>query len=116
MNLGNDADTVGAIYGQIAGAYYGAEAIPENWRANCSLTPLIETVATELSRLADCIEPPDVATYQSTDWSSTFCPVAPEKCEIANTCLLLLLLFFTKLEIQFIPSGRVTRTGLGQAN
>lgn len=32
VNLGDDADTVGAVYGQIAGAYYGAEAIPEEWR------------------------------------------------------------------------------------
>ncbi len=33
VNLGDDADTVGAIYGQIAGAYYGLEAIPEKWVA-----------------------------------------------------------------------------------
>ncbi|WP_261858269.1 ADP-ribosylglycohydrolase family protein [Photobacterium sanguinicancri] len=30
-NLGDDADTTGAVYGQIAGAYYGAEAIPNEW-------------------------------------------------------------------------------------
>ena len=28
VNLGDDADTTGAIYGQIAGAFYGAEQIP----------------------------------------------------------------------------------------
>lgn len=32
VNLGDDADTVGAVYGQIAGAYYGADAIPADWR------------------------------------------------------------------------------------
>jgi ADP-ribosylglycohydrolase len=32
VNLGNDADTTGAVYGQIAGAYYGVEAIPCKWR------------------------------------------------------------------------------------
>ncbi|WP_284639997.1 ADP-ribosylglycohydrolase family protein [Paenibacillus silviterrae] len=32
VNLGDDADTTGAIYGQLAGAYYGYEAIPETWR------------------------------------------------------------------------------------
>lgn len=32
VNLGGDADTIGAIYGQLAGAYYGEEAIPERWR------------------------------------------------------------------------------------
>src|ERR1700731_2606278 len=33
VNLGNDADTTGAIYGQLAGAFYGVNAIPENWIA-----------------------------------------------------------------------------------
>ncbi len=31
VNLGGDADTIGAVYGQIAGAYYGFGAIPERW-------------------------------------------------------------------------------------
>jgi ADP-ribosylglycohydrolase len=31
VNLGDDADTVGAVYGQIAGAHYGAPAIPAEW-------------------------------------------------------------------------------------
>jgi ADP-ribosylglycohydrolase len=31
VNLGYDADTTGAIFGQIAGAYYGASGIPEEW-------------------------------------------------------------------------------------
>jgi len=31
VNLGDDADTTGAVYGQIAGAYYGLEGIPEKW-------------------------------------------------------------------------------------
>jgi ADP-ribosyl-[dinitrogen reductase] hydrolase len=31
VNLGDDADTVGAVTGQIAGAAYGLAAIPEEW-------------------------------------------------------------------------------------
>lgn len=31
VNLGDDADTTGAVYGQIAGAYYGLSGIPEKW-------------------------------------------------------------------------------------
>ncbi|MHA7816137.1 MAG: ADP-ribosylglycohydrolase family protein [Pseudohaliea sp.] len=31
VNLGDDADTTGAIYGQLAGAYYGESAIPHPW-------------------------------------------------------------------------------------
>ena len=31
VNLGGDADTVGAVAGQIAGAVYGVGSIPERW-------------------------------------------------------------------------------------
>lgn len=31
VNLGDDSDTTGAVYGQIAGAYYGASGIPVHW-------------------------------------------------------------------------------------
>lgn len=51
VNLGDDADTTGAIYGQIAGAFYGAEAIPEDWRAKLAMRGLIEDFAAELHRL-----------------------------------------------------------------
>jgi ADP-ribosyl-[dinitrogen reductase] hydrolase len=32
VNWGGDSDTNGAIYGQIAGAYYGLDGIPDNWK------------------------------------------------------------------------------------
>ena len=32
VNLGGDSDTIGAVYGQIAGAYYGYDAIPDRWK------------------------------------------------------------------------------------
>ena len=32
VNLGDDADTTAAIYGQIAGAYFGIDGIPLRWR------------------------------------------------------------------------------------
>lgn len=31
VNLGDDADTTGAVYGQLAGAFYGKENIPKAW-------------------------------------------------------------------------------------
>jgi len=31
VNLAGDADTTGAVYGQLAGAYYGFNAIPKRW-------------------------------------------------------------------------------------
>lgn len=33
VNLGNDADSTGAVVGAMAGAYYGLSAIPERWRS-----------------------------------------------------------------------------------
>lgn len=33
VNLGGDADTTGAITGQLAGAHFGASAIPAGWRS-----------------------------------------------------------------------------------
>jgi ADP-ribosyl-[dinitrogen reductase] hydrolase len=31
VNLAGDSDTIGAVYGQIAGLYYGFDAIPKRW-------------------------------------------------------------------------------------
>ncbi|MBX9695302.1 MAG: ADP-ribosylglycohydrolase family protein, partial [Cyanobacteria bacterium] len=31
VNLGDDADTTGAVFGQLAGAYYGKQGIPSHW-------------------------------------------------------------------------------------
>ena len=31
VNLGGDSDSIGAVYGQVAGAFYGFDAIPERW-------------------------------------------------------------------------------------
>ena len=53
VNLGNDADTTGAVYGQIAGAYYGYEGIPEEWQARIANRELIESYADRLYHLAD---------------------------------------------------------------
>ena len=53
VNLGNDADTTGAIYGQLAGAYYGADAIPEQWRAIVAYREEIEDLAVRLMVMAD---------------------------------------------------------------
>ena len=52
VNLGEDADTTGAVYGQIAGAYYGADGIPAEWRAKIAMRELIEQRATELHTMA----------------------------------------------------------------
>ena len=48
VNLGDDADTTGAIYGQIAGAHYGVEAIPAEWRRRLTMKAEIESLADQL--------------------------------------------------------------------
>ena len=52
VNLGDDADTTGAIYGQLAGAYYGGAAIPIEWRPKLAKRDLIESFADRLWQLA----------------------------------------------------------------
>ncbi len=52
VNLGDDADTTGAVYGQLAGAYYGAQQIPIEWRARLAKRALIESLAERLCYLA----------------------------------------------------------------
>jgi ADP-ribosylglycohydrolase len=52
VNLGEDADTTGAVYGQLAGAYYGADGVPAGWRARLAMRELIEQRAAELHALA----------------------------------------------------------------
>jgi len=45
VNLGDDADTVGAIYGGLAGAFYGLDAIPQVWREGLMQGEVVEKVA-----------------------------------------------------------------------
>ncbi len=48
VNIGNDADTTGAIYGQLAGAYYGVEGIRSDWRECLAYIDLISRLAESL--------------------------------------------------------------------
>ncbi|WP_426072912.1 ADP-ribosylglycohydrolase family protein [Janthinobacterium sp. DSP2-3-3] len=48
VNLGEDADSTGAIVGQLAGAYYGARAIPPAWLNALAMRDDIEELAGKL--------------------------------------------------------------------
>lgn len=50
VNLGDDADTTGAIYGQLAGAFYGDDEIPNDWRRKLAHVELIKSFADDLHR------------------------------------------------------------------
>jgi ADP-ribosylglycohydrolase len=48
VNLGDDADTTAAVFGQIGGAIYGVDAIPAQWREKIAMRQLIEQIADQL--------------------------------------------------------------------
>ncbi len=57
VNLGDDADTTGAIHGQLAGAIHGMEAIPARWRERLVLADEIVALADALHELSEEAEP-----------------------------------------------------------
>ncbi|MFD2372114.1 ADP-ribosylglycohydrolase family protein [Brevibacillus sp. GCM10020057] len=50
VNLGDDADTTGAVYGQLAGAHYGLESIPSDWVELLAMKELIFDYAKRLQQ------------------------------------------------------------------
>jgi ADP-ribosyl-[dinitrogen reductase] hydrolase len=53
INLGGDADTVGACCGALAGAYWGFDAVPRRWRIELECCEYILHLA---GLLWDCAE------------------------------------------------------------
>ena len=52
VNLGGDADTIGAITGALAGAAYGLHAIPGRWLVHVSGWPQLQDLAGDIIKLA----------------------------------------------------------------
>jgi ADP-ribosylglycohydrolase len=50
VNLGNDADTTGAVTGGLAGLYYGFDTIPEKWRKEIKRSNDIMDLCDRLSK------------------------------------------------------------------
>jgi ADP-ribosyl-[dinitrogen reductase] hydrolase len=48
VNLGGDADSTAAVCGQVAGAYYGVDSIPQNWKDSLAKKELIFSMAQRL--------------------------------------------------------------------
>ncbi len=48
VNLGDDADTVGAVYGQLAGAFYGLGGVPSHWVDKLTMRDYIKDQAQKL--------------------------------------------------------------------
>ncbi len=53
VNLGDDADTTVAVYGQLAGAFYGVQGIPESWCSKLAYHDLIKSFAEQLFQLSN---------------------------------------------------------------
>ncbi|KAL8715103.1 MAG: hypothetical protein Q9220_001060 [cf. Caloplaca sp. 1 TL-2023] len=53
VNLGDDADTVGAIYGGIAGAFYGFEALPPKWLQGMGAKSVVDNVVDGIVALSE---------------------------------------------------------------
>ena len=54
-NLGDDADTTAAIYGQIAGAHLGVDAIPAEWLAKVADRAKIEKLSDDLFEMSNAL-------------------------------------------------------------
>ncbi len=52
VNLGDDADTTGAVCGQFAGAWWGVDSIPTRWRRGLARASEIELVAARVADMA----------------------------------------------------------------
>ncbi|MBS0387719.1 MAG: ADP-ribosylglycohydrolase family protein, partial [Proteobacteria bacterium] len=52
INLGGDSDVIASVYGQLAGAHYGAAAIPAAWRQALARAELIGELGDRLLRNA----------------------------------------------------------------
>ncbi|MBX9668181.1 MAG: ADP-ribosylglycohydrolase family protein [Candidatus Obscuribacterales bacterium] len=52
VNLGDDADTTGAVFGQLAGAFYGEGQLPDSWRSKLALFHSIKRYAEQLFALS----------------------------------------------------------------
>jgi ADP-ribosylglycohydrolase len=48
VHVPEDADVIGAVYGQLAGALYGQGGIPASWLERLAQRPLIEELAGRL--------------------------------------------------------------------
>ncbi len=71
VNLGEDADTTGAVCGQIAGAHWGVDGVPGHWLDNLArrdiLDPALDALLAADVRLPTESEPNDAEGSNETD-------------------------------------------------
>ena len=63
VNLGDDADTTAAVYGQLAGAFYGEEEIAERWLSKLAHRGVVEGLAENSSTGVPVQGSPKLVTF-----------------------------------------------------
>lgn len=53
VNLGDDADTIGAVYGGLAGGFYGLEGLPREWLDGLVRRELVDGVVERMVSLVE---------------------------------------------------------------
>ena len=73
INLGDDTDTTAAIYGQLAGAYYGYKKLPQEWVNKVYAKEFLLNISGWLERDGSKWEPTNSASVvrSSTDYESS---------------------------------------------
>ncbi|CAF3559269.1 unnamed protein product [Rotaria sp. Silwood1] len=87
VNLGDDTDTTAAIYGQLAGAYYGYNKLPKKWLESIYAKEFIQCVSSWIA-------------FEGEQWFKN--QAAPDTRELINATLCGLLIL--KSIISIIPS------------
>ncbi|CAF1096089.1 unnamed protein product [Rotaria sp. Silwood1] len=82
VNLGDDTDTTGAIYGQLAGAYYGSNQIPQDWTQKLYAKNLISCIAEWLQVLGNSRSPAQ-PSQQQLSGDSRF-PAQPSQQQVSE--------------------------------
>ena len=82
VNLGDDADTTGAVCGQFAGAYWGEAGIPDDWRDDLARRDMIEkALARLLGTDQDTSCGNDVSSRMHLAWQAGASAVWEEVCK-----------------------------------
>ena len=89
-NRGDDADTTAAVYGQLAGAFYGERDIPDRWLSKLAHRSLVEDYAQRLFERREEGYPVELRDAQPSDiraiqgvaritWHHTYRDTIPER-------------------------------------
>ena len=96
VNLGGDADTIGAIYGQLAGAFYGYDSIPDSWKKILYMEAEMCDISDRLSDLPTC----HILVTRFEEDGNDYCRQPSMKSELGD---------ITKLEVDAIVNAANTK-------